>query len=267
MYLLHPQVEKTEKFFHSLVDKTETYDNIRSKRPRKLFILRSIRPTNCTIHTYALKSRVFFLSSTAPPASIEACCFLCCFFFFSIASCSLFLIALAIVLLSIGFAFGYSTMPKGKQRPKRDVPIKARYNFCIHCLRHVNNNFDPKEDTVYNISCLLNARASIICRFCADGNKTCDPVGFACPVLYMCNLLMSVKPVTGLLGNTRDLVKIIEWAAAILDEDYWNSDVKQTINEKVHVLSKIFDSVEGAHARKFSLKGTKTAKHVSPRYN
>ncbi|BCR93790.1 uncharacterized protein AKAW2_10836A [Aspergillus luchuensis] len=83
-------------------------------------------------------------------------------------------------------------MPKGKQRPKRDVPIKARYNFCMHCLRHVNNNFDPKEDTAYNISCLLDTRVFILCYFCADGNKTCDP------------------PVTGLLGNARDLVEIIK---------------------------------------------------------
>lgn len=101
-------------------------------------------------------------------------------------------------------------MPKGKQRPKRDVPIKARYNFCMHCLRHVNNNFDPKEDTAYNISCLLDTRVFILCYFCADGNKTCDPVGFVYPILYMCDLLISVKPVTGLLGNARDLVEIIK---------------------------------------------------------
>ncbi|BCS10470.1 hypothetical protein ALUC_31287S [Aspergillus luchuensis] len=74
-------------------------------------------------------------------------------------------------------------------------------------------------------------------------------------------------PVTGLLGNARDLVEIIEWAAVVLDEEHWDGDVKQTIREEVLVLAKAFDSVEGAHTREFSLKGTKTAKRVSHHYN
>ncbi|PWY62390.1 hypothetical protein BO70DRAFT_374351 [Aspergillus heteromorphus CBS 117.55] len=137
----------------------------------------------------------------------------------------------------------------------------------MHCLRHVNNNFDPKEGAPYDISCLLDAKASVLCRFCSAGKKTCDPVGFAHSVLCMYDLLTSLEPATGLLGNARDLVEIIEWATLILEEEHWNGDVKQTVREEVHVLAKAFDSVEGAHAREFSLKGTKTAKRVSSRYD
>ncbi|PYH28209.1 uncharacterized protein BO87DRAFT_322786 [Aspergillus neoniger CBS 115656] len=137
----------------------------------------------------------------------------------------------------------------------------------MYCLRHVNYYFNPKEDALYDISCLLDAKASVLCCFCSEGRKTCDPVGFAYFVLCMYDLLTPVEPVTGLLGNARDLVEIIEWAVVVLDEEHWNGDVKQTIREEVYILVKVFDSVEGAYTCEFLLKGTKTAKRVSPRYN
>lgn len=101
-------------------------------------------------------------------------------------------------------------MPKRNHRPKRDVPIKARYNFCMHCLRHVNNTFDFNEGAVYDISCLLNIQASILYQFCAERNKTYDLVGFIYRMIYMYDLLISVKPVTGLLRNTHSLIEIIK---------------------------------------------------------
>ncbi|PWY84881.1 hypothetical protein BO70DRAFT_276143, partial [Aspergillus heteromorphus CBS 117.55] len=80
----------------------------------------------------------------------------------------------------------------------------------IHCLRYINNNFDSKKSTLYNISYLLNIKISVLCYFYSARKKTYNSIDFAYSVLYIYNLLIFLEPATGLLKNTRNFIKIIK---------------------------------------------------------
>ncbi|PWY86790.1 hypothetical protein BO70DRAFT_288124 [Aspergillus heteromorphus CBS 117.55] len=80
----------------------------------------------------------------------------------------------------------------------------------MHCLRYINNNFDSKKNTLYNISYLLNIKISILYYFYFARKKIYNPVSFIYSILYIYNLLIFLKSATGLLENIYNLIKIIK---------------------------------------------------------
>ncbi|PWY69483.1 hypothetical protein BO70DRAFT_300098 [Aspergillus heteromorphus CBS 117.55] len=80
----------------------------------------------------------------------------------------------------------------------------------MHCLRYINNNFDSKKSALYNISYLLDIKISVLYYFYFAGKKTYNSIDFIYSVLYIYNLLISLKPATNLLENTYNLIKIIK---------------------------------------------------------
>ncbi|PWY63855.1 hypothetical protein BO70DRAFT_303335 [Aspergillus heteromorphus CBS 117.55] len=80
----------------------------------------------------------------------------------------------------------------------------------MHCLRYINNNFNSKKSTLYNISYLLNIKISVLYYFYFVKKKTYNSVDFIYFILYIYNLLISLEPATNLLENTRDFIKIIK---------------------------------------------------------
>ncbi|RAK86059.1 hypothetical protein BO79DRAFT_257565 [Aspergillus costaricaensis CBS 115574] len=51
-------------------------------------------------------------------------------------------------------------MAKGTRRPKLYMPVSMKFNSCIHCLRHVINNYRPAQRVPFGIGCQMDARAS-----------------------------------------------------------------------------------------------------------
>ncbi|PWY69598.1 hypothetical protein BO70DRAFT_299837, partial [Aspergillus heteromorphus CBS 117.55] len=80
----------------------------------------------------------------------------------------------------------------------------------IYCLRYINNNFNFKKNTLYNISYLLNIKIFILYYFYSAKKKTYNSVDFIYSVLYIYNLLIFLKSVTNLLENTYNFIKIIK---------------------------------------------------------
>lgn len=66
-----------------------------------------------------------------------------------------------------------------KTRATFAVPIKAKYCWCMHCLRTECKVYEPNRDQPLEINCILDAKASILCRQCYRRNATCEQVGFA----------------------------------------------------------------------------------------
>ncbi|PYH30538.1 uncharacterized protein BO87DRAFT_317297, partial [Aspergillus neoniger CBS 115656] len=62
----------------------------------------------------------------------------------------------------------------------------------------------------YNIYYLLDIKIFILYYFYSIENKIYNPVGFAYSVLYIYNLSIFIKFMTGLLENIYNLIKIIE---------------------------------------------------------
>ncbi|PWY63894.1 hypothetical protein BO70DRAFT_303283, partial [Aspergillus heteromorphus CBS 117.55] len=80
----------------------------------------------------------------------------------------------------------------------------------IHYLRYINNNFDFKKSALYNISYLLNIKISVLYYFYFIKKKTYNSINFIYFILYIYNLLISLKSATNLLENTCNFIKIIK---------------------------------------------------------
>ncbi|XRM42058.1 hypothetical protein ABZX51_005295 [Aspergillus tubingensis] len=61
-------------------------------------------------------------------------------------------------------------------RPERNVPIRARFKFCMHCLRKVNANYGSAEAALYDTGYYIDDKASVLCHLSYGGKKTCEPV-------------------------------------------------------------------------------------------
>ncbi|PWY68050.1 hypothetical protein BO70DRAFT_300820, partial [Aspergillus heteromorphus CBS 117.55] len=80
----------------------------------------------------------------------------------------------------------------------------------IYCLRYINNNFNSKKSALYNISYLLDIKIFILYYFYSAGKKTYNLIDFIYFILYIYNLLISLKSIINLLENTCDFIKIIK---------------------------------------------------------
>ncbi|PYH93106.1 hypothetical protein BO71DRAFT_328497, partial [Aspergillus ellipticus CBS 707.79] len=68
--------------------------------------------------------------------------------------------------------------------------------------------------------------------------------------------------VTGMLGNTYNLVSILKWQANILDNEDWNNKIKYIILEEIYSLAIAFNNTESAYTREHGLKETRKAIYV-----
>ncbi|PYH28427.1 uncharacterized protein BO87DRAFT_322222, partial [Aspergillus neoniger CBS 115656] len=74
----------------------------------------------------------------------------------------------------------------------------------------INYYFNSKRIFLYNISYLLDIKIFILYYFCSKEKKIYNLINFIYSVLYIYNLLIFIKPVTGFLKNIYNFIKIIK---------------------------------------------------------
>ena len=80
-------------------------------------------------------------------------------------------------ILSVLFRgiFPSDEMPRAT-RATLAKPVEARFFWCMHCLRTQVKGFKPEADVALEVVCVMDAKASIMCKQCAGRSQPCELV-------------------------------------------------------------------------------------------
>lgn len=71
--------------------------------------------------------------------------------------------------------FPLDEMPRST-RATLAKPVEARFFWCMHCLRTQVKAFKPEADMALEVVCVMDAKASIMCKQCAGRSQPCELV-------------------------------------------------------------------------------------------
>ena len=84
--------------------------------------------------------------------------------------------------------------------------VEARCFWCIHCMRTQYKGYAQTAAAPLDIVCVLDAKASIMCKQCAGRNQTCELVSSTSVRWAFANVSWTA---TGVLGDTYDLSALL----------------------------------------------------------
>lgn len=148
-------------------------------------------------------------------------------------------------------------------------PVEALFFWCMHCMRTQVKAYKPETDVPLQIVCIMDAKASIMCKQCAGRSQPCELVS-SIPVR---RAFADVSwPATGILGDAVDLGTLLKWAKRFwednLDDDWsdqfedWPASVRLEVSAASVDLVKAFNGMDQAHRKFFKQTGNKGDKKV-----
>ncbi|KAL2859124.1 uncharacterized protein BJX67DRAFT_368938 [Aspergillus lucknowensis] len=107
-----------------------------------------------------------------------------------------------------------------RQRPAANMVVCPEHLFCLQCFRTALRAYDPDDGELFEVSCRLDAVASILCAQCSQRNSHCDnaPAGiigdffdFAL-VLRFCKEFWTAESDAGVARWDRNMLPLISLA-------------------------------------------------------